>query len=716
MRKDGSGWTVEHGNTRTGISVSQIMIQALIVWLWCLVGRGVLMIVRTLHTSSVSNIQSEYQGITDWCSGKPPSKKQSLHFWWNQTFDNRDRPGFKLNWEIENGHMPDVMVTVSRDLRGSVSTPGLGSLAPPNYFEERHEYTAVIELPNNITDVIGNSSLKINVDVTFPDNMPDGDTEKFASQFELSLNYVTLTWYNAEAFCVSKGGDLASASSPDHWFMLKDFIARSGMKTDIWIGGKFNLTEGKWTWSDGSTWLEEHWESGRPVGRQFLYVNNDKWYDDSDNWLLPSICMLPINDNVPDHQDQSEVELLTGEPKLEYNNMKLSWSTAQKFCVSKGGHLASVASPYHLIKLDAFIANDNGRNKSVWLGGTNVARQGEGVWTDGSKWNYYLPSYGSSEKCLDIYDSDLYYDDCNNEYPSVCSFTTRIALTSDTQLVFTSENISTPAIQFRWVAQQRSEKKEENRELAVMENDLRRNKTMRIANLIGGFKLSWQLEGSANVKDGDNKSNHVWKIDHASSEKDLNMATIMNLVRESKIHRIREREVWKTLLKHRWNSALLEPFTCLTEKQVAWMIYKTGKELNLKYARNIWIPEEDLGFGTQLYSIFQCSRQLIEAAKLSALFESLLTDHNLNTVVAATVHNIQPRAGDNIKDFTAINMWYERLDERYNFSLRSNILPLLTTENLEKLETINPPYMKELEARLNDTQYDNISTHLGNKI
>ena len=58
------------------------------------------------------------------------------------------------------------------------------------------------------------------------------------------------------------------------------------------------------------------------------------------------------------------------------------------------------------------------------------------------------------------------------------------------------------------------------------------------------------------------------------------------------------------------------------------------------------------------------------------MFESLLTNENLNTVVAATMHTIQPRAGDNIKDFTAINMWYQRLEERYNFSLGPNILPL----------------------------------------
>ena len=101
---------------------------------------------------------------------------------------------------------------------------------------------------------------------------------------------------------------------------------------------------------------------------------------------------------------------------------------------------------------------------------------------------------------------------------------------------------------------------------------------------------------------------------------------------------------------------------------------------------------------------------MVEAAKLAVLFESLLTNQNLNTVVAATMENIQPRADDNIKDFTAINMWYERLDERYNFSLGSNILPLLTTDNLKQLETLTPPFLKTV---VNDAQNDNIFRLVG---
>ena len=64
------------------------------------------------------------------------------------------------------------------------------------------------------------------------------------------------------------------------------------------------------------------------------------------------------------------------------------------------------------------------------------------------------------------------------------------------------------------------------------------------------------------------------------------------------------------------------------------------------------------------------------------------------SVVAATMHNIQPRAGDNIKDLTAINMWYQRLDERYNFSLGEVILPLMSSDSVKHLEKLGPPYLQ----------------------
>ena len=110
----------------------------------------------------------------------------------------------------------------------------------------------------------------------------------------------------------------------------------------------------------------------------------------------------------------------------------------------------------------------------------------------------------------------------------------------------------------------------------------------------------------------------------------------------------------------------------------------------------------------------------MEAGRLSEFYHKLLDwkqTFNLRTVVAATFHNIQPRAGDNIKDFTAINMWYKRLDMRYNFSLGPNLLPLLTTDSLTLLANLDPPYLNEynkpIQDCLNYKECDNMARLIG---
>ena len=105
--------------------------------------------------------------------------------------------------------------------------------------------------------------------------------------------------------------------------------------------------------------------------------------------------------------------------------------------------------------------------------------------------------------------------------------------------------------------------------------------------------------------------------------------------------------------------------------------------------------------------------RVAEVAKLSQFFGHLLTKHNLNTVVASTVRNIQPLARNSIKNFNAINMWYEVLDKRYNLSLGPVILPMLTTDNLTQLATLDPPYLKDLKADMDENQIDNISIFYG---
>merc|ERR1712213_227771 len=114
-----------------------------------------------------------------------------LSFWWNKSTNETN--GFKLSWHIENGSLPDVMELVSKDLVGSVSTPGLGSLPPPNYYKERHEYTAVIELPHNITEVIGDGALVVDVDIV-PAHQSESHVQLLTGEAKLQYNNMFMNW------------------------------------------------------------------------------------------------------------------------------------------------------------------------------------------------------------------------------------------------------------------------------------------------------------------------------------------------------------------------------------------------------------------------------------------------------------------------------------------------------------------------------------------
>ena len=143
------------------------------------------------------------------------------------------------------------------------------------------------------------------------------------------------------------------------------------------------------------------------------------------------------------------------------------------------------------------------------------------------------------------------------------------------------------------------------------------------------------------------------------------------------------------------------------------VIHKTGQELKVKFDWNTWVTDEDIAFGTQLFAaVHYCPSHLVEAAKLYHFFDNLISSQSLNTVLAATFNTVQPRAGDSIKDFTAVNMWYQRLEERYNFSLGPNILPMLSSNELDQLTSFDPPYLKEYGSAINR---DNVSLLFGKK-
>ena len=211
----------------------------------------------------------------------------------------------------------------------------------------------------------------------------------------------------------------------------------------------------------------------------------------------------------------------------------------------------------------------------------------------------------------------------------------------DSQLVFTAKNLSVPALQFKWSTQPST--------LGDIQEDLspgnRSADQDNTGKVIGGFTIKWHIMVSNTTKDREDiNKEQVWDQKYDPVENSRNVLSLMNMVREIKRKNVDEDDVWKSLLRQRWSNEILKDFLspCLDEDQEYDVILKTAKELNLDQSVSTWVPDEDLGFGKELYSIIKCPFHLTEAAKLSQFFRHLLTSHSLNTVVASTMRNIQP--------------------------------------------------------------------------
>ncbi|XP_032422573.1 galactose-specific lectin nattectin-like isoform X1 [Xiphophorus hellerii] len=113
--------------------------------------------------------------------------------------------------------------------------------------------------------------------------------------------YNMRTWSDAEEFCISIGGNLASIHNNEENSFLSDMVVRdTGSPAITWVGGYDAITEGQWLWSDGSKFDYTSFAIGEPDNIQqsehCLEMNYIvyKWNDRSCNQPWPFICAKKI--------------------------------------------------------------------------------------------------------------------------------------------------------------------------------------------------------------------------------------------------------------------------------------------------------------------------------------------------------------------------------------------------------------------------------------
>ncbi|XP_060890995.1 galactose-specific lectin nattectin-like [Labrus mixtus] len=79
------------------------------------------------------------------------------------------------------------------------------------------------------------------------------------------FNNKRMDWCDAEAHCISEGGNLAAILEADHAQQFREMVVKAaGKEIPVWIGGYDAVKEGKWKWSNGKKCVFSGWGPKEP--------------------------------------------------------------------------------------------------------------------------------------------------------------------------------------------------------------------------------------------------------------------------------------------------------------------------------------------------------------------------------------------------------------------------------------------------------------------
>ena len=102
-----------------------------------------------------------------------------------------------------------------------------------------------------------------------------------------------LSWDQAEQFCKSVGGHLATIESSDELSVVNETMNTGGQVT-YWLGG-YKDAKGFWLWITGSIITNSNWSSHSPgsskkATRMRAFPGSGQWVDDNGSKELSFIC------------------------------------------------------------------------------------------------------------------------------------------------------------------------------------------------------------------------------------------------------------------------------------------------------------------------------------------------------------------------------------------------------------------------------------------
>jgi len=228
---------------------------------------------------------------------------------------------------------------------------------------------------------------------------PAGHISKTGQDFYFGT--VKSTWSEANSFCKSLWdgeGNLASIDDDEQ----NSWVFEQAEKKSVWIGGNDLATEDQFVWSDGCKMSYSNWNTNEPNNYgnnedcvHFIAAKNGKWNDLDCNSKLGFVCK----------RAKRNYKCNAGN-NYYFSKVSASWSAANSYCKNLWdgqGNLATINDN----RENEWIFNQ-ARQKSVWIGGNDIATEGQFVWSDGCsmsyrKWAANQPdNWNSNEDCLHL--------------------------------------------------------------------------------------------------------------------------------------------------------------------------------------------------------------------------------------------------------------------------------------------------------------------------
>ena len=110
----------------------------------------------------------------------------------------------------------------------------------------------------------------------------------------------TMTWQNAETYCESVGGHLATLTSSAEWQAVRQMVVVASI--NYWIGLSDAQTEGTWRWVTGEAYSFSAWYTGQPDDYQSRedYVQTTQsgngWNDNTATATCGFLCEFDSTD------------------------------------------------------------------------------------------------------------------------------------------------------------------------------------------------------------------------------------------------------------------------------------------------------------------------------------------------------------------------------------------------------------------------------------